>query len=146
MVLTGTFLQLVCNIMNARSFLFSLLAGGFTLLSAAVSDAGGLSVATMHPVLTPLAEVIGGDKVKVTSIVPAGGEVHRFSPTASDVKKLADMKGKPIMISGLWGLSFGNDGSAGRSDTLFFTSGPHTWRGVTEDEVHGLLGSIAAAE
>jgi uncharacterized protein (TIGR03118 family) len=61
------------------------------------------------------------------------------------VGELHARDGKPITLSGLWGLSFGNDGAAGRSDTLFFTSGPHRWRGVTEDEVHGLLGSIAVA-
>lgn len=53
--------------------------------------------------------------------------------------------GKPLVISGLWGLGFGNGGSAGPVGTLFFTSGPHAWRGETELGVHGLLGSITAA-
>jgi uncharacterized protein (TIGR03118 family) len=53
--------------------------------------------------------------------------------------------GKPIAISGLWSLAFGNDGLAGSSRTLFFTAGPHTWRGPTEQSVHGLLGSIDPA-
>jgi uncharacterized protein (TIGR03118 family) len=77
------------------------------------------------------------------------GRVNAYRRSGGAWKHVGDLRardGKPITISGLWGLSFGNDGSAGRSDTLFFTSGPHTWRGVTEDEVHGLLGSIAAAE
>jgi uncharacterized protein (TIGR03118 family) len=52
---------------------------------------------------------------------------------------------KPIAISGLWSLAFGNDGLAGSSHTLFFTAGPHTWRGATEQSVHGLLGSIEPA-
>ena len=49
---------------------------------------------------------------------------------------------RPIAISGLWSLAFGNDGLAGSSHTLFFTAGPHTWRGPTEQSVHGLLGAI----
>jgi uncharacterized protein (TIGR03118 family) len=53
--------------------------------------------------------------------------------------------GKPIAISGLWSLAFGNDGLAGSSHTLFFTAGPHTWRGPTEQSVHGLLGAIEPA-
>jgi uncharacterized protein (TIGR03118 family) len=53
--------------------------------------------------------------------------------------------GKPLVVNGLWGLAFGNDGTAGPKDTLFFSSGPHDWRGVTELGVHGLLGSITAA-
>jgi uncharacterized protein (TIGR03118 family) len=46
--------------------------------------------------------------------------------------------GKPLMINGLWALAF-------REGRLFFTSGPHAWRGATELQVHGLLGSIAPA-
>ena len=53
--------------------------------------------------------------------------------------------GKPIAISGLWSLSFGNGGLAGPARTLFFTAGPHGWRGPTEQSVHGLLGSITPA-
>jgi uncharacterized protein (TIGR03118 family) len=53
--------------------------------------------------------------------------------------------GRPIVVSGLWGIAFGNGGIAGDADTLFFASGPHTWRGETELGVHGLLGSIVPA-
>jgi uncharacterized protein (TIGR03118 family) len=49
---------------------------------------------------------------------------------------------RPIAVSGLWSLAFGNDGLAGSSRTLFFTAGPHTWVGATEQSVHGLLGAI----
>jgi len=58
---------------------------------------------------------------------------------------LNDPHGKPLAISGLWGLGFGNGGTAGPPGTLFFTSGPHTWHGETELGVHGLLGSISPA-
>jgi uncharacterized protein (TIGR03118 family) len=53
--------------------------------------------------------------------------------------------GRRITISGLWSLAFGNDGLAGSSHTLFFTAGPHTWVGATEQSVHGLLGAIEPA-
>jgi uncharacterized protein (TIGR03118 family) len=52
---------------------------------------------------------------------------------------------KPLVVNGLWALAFGNDGTAGPKDTLFFASGPHDWRGVTELGVHGLIGSIGPA-
>jgi zinc/manganese transport system substrate-binding protein len=82
-----------------RRALFLLIAGCLSLGGTAVeSRAGGLAVATMHPVLTHPLQVIGGDKVKVSEIVPAGGDVHHFSPTASDVKKLAGMQ--IILLSG----------------------------------------------
>ena len=58
---------------------------------------------------------------------------------------LEDAHGRPLVVNGLWGLAFGNDGSAGPTDTLFFTSGPHDWRGATELDVHGLLGAITIA-
>lgn len=55
---------------------------------------------------------------------------------------LRSRDGKPIAISGLWSLAFGNGGLAGSPHTLFFTAGPHRWRGPTEQSVHGLLGAI----
>jgi len=58
---------------------------------------------------------------------------------------LAGKNGKPLEVNGLWALAFGNDGGAGPRDTLFFSSGPHDWRGVTELGVHGLLGAIRPA-
>jgi uncharacterized protein (TIGR03118 family) len=50
--------------------------------------------------------------------------------------------GKAIAISGLWGIAFGNGAMAGPRDTLFFAAGPHRWRGASEVDVHGLLGSL----
>jgi uncharacterized protein (TIGR03118 family) len=47
-----------------------------------------------------------------------------------------------IEINGLWGLEFGNGASAGPKDSLYFTAGPHTWRGESEEDVRGLFGTI----
>jgi uncharacterized protein (TIGR03118 family) len=46
--------------------------------------------------------------------------------------------GKPVRINGLWALSFGNDGPAGPSTTLYFTAGP-------SNGSHGVFGSIATS-
>jgi uncharacterized protein (TIGR03118 family) len=43
--------------------------------------------------------------------------------------------GLPIAIEGLWGLSFGNGGTAGPANTLCFAAG-------IDDEQHGLLGTL----
>jgi uncharacterized protein (TIGR03118 family) len=56
--------------------------------------------------------------------------------------QLAARDGKPITVSGLWALRFGNGALAGPRTTLFFTAGPHRWFGASELQVHGLLGSI----
>ena len=42
-----------------------------------------------------------------------------------------------LTIDGLWGLEFGNGGSAGSADTLYFAAGPN-------DEADGLFGMIEA--
>ena len=49
---------------------------------------------------------------------------------------LQDTDGLPIRINGLWGLSYGNGGQAGPTDTLFFAAGYF-------GEEHGMFGSIA---
>jgi uncharacterized protein (TIGR03118 family) len=48
---------------------------------------------------------------------------------------IADQRGLPIVIPGLWAIVPGNDGRAGSSKDLYFTAGP-------EDELHGLFGLI----
>ena len=50
---------------------------------------------------------------------------------------LRDADGMKLAIDGLWALEFGNAGSNGTPDQLFFTAGP-------EDETHGLFGRITA--
>src|SRR5947209_3813737 len=76
------------------------------------------------------------------------GHINAFRRTAQGWSfdgALHDPHGKPITISGLWGIAFGNGAMAGDARTLFFASGPHVWRGETELGVHGLLGSISPA-
>jgi zinc/manganese transport system substrate-binding protein len=52
----------------------------------------------MHPILTGMAEKVGGGKVKVIPIVPAGADVHFFSPTPADVKRLSGVQ--LVLVSG----------------------------------------------
>jgi uncharacterized protein (TIGR03118 family) len=66
------------------------------------------------------------------------GRIHAFSPTAEGWEPDGLIKGedhRPIVIDGLWGIGFGNNGGAGPTNTLFFAAGP-------EDETEGLFGSI----
>jgi len=76
------------------------------------------------------------------------GTIKAFSHTGKGwtlAGTLAGANHRPLVISGLWALAFGNGGLAGETKTLYFTSGPHAWRGPTEQSVHGLLGSIRPA-
>lgn len=66
------------------------------------------------------------------------GLVNVYDPTnKSYVGTLADATSTPIVIDGLWGLAFGNGGSAGDTTSLYFTSGPG-------GESHGVFGRLNA--
>jgi uncharacterized protein (TIGR03118 family) len=56
---------------------------------------------------------------------------------------LAGPDGKPLVLNGVWGIAFGKGESAGETNQLFFASGPHIWRGATEQAVHGLFGYVS---
>jgi uncharacterized protein (TIGR03118 family) len=64
------------------------------------------------------------------------GHISAFDPTTGAfLGQLLDENGQPIANTGLWGLTFGNDGNGGDVDTLYFAAG-------INEEVNGLFGSI----
>jgi uncharacterized protein (TIGR03118 family) len=66
------------------------------------------------------------------------GLINAYDPaTGAFAGTLQDAGGNNIAIPGLWALIFGNGGSGGDKDTLYFTAGPG-------GQKHGLLGSISA--
>ncbi|HTS25938.1 MAG TPA: TIGR03118 family protein [Bryobacteraceae bacterium] len=66
------------------------------------------------------------------------GKINAFDPkTGAFLGTLQDGSGKNIVIPGLWSIIFGNGGSGGDKDTLYFTAGPG-------GQKHGVLGSISA--
>ena len=69
------------------------------------------------------------------------GQINAYEETAAGFEHrgtLRDSNGGKLVIDGLWALEFGNSGSNGNRDTLFFTAGP-------DDESHGLFGTITPA-
>src|SRR5262249_2380001 len=66
------------------------------------------------------------------------GTIMTFGPNGQFRGLLKGVHHGPIVIEGLWGLTFGNGGRAGRPVTRFFTAGP-------VDESHGLFGSLSPA-
>ena len=70
------------------------------------------------------------------------GMIHAYRQQSNGRWKLrGPLKGsnrKPLKIDGLWGLSFGNGGAAGPTNTLYFTAGP-------DRQSHGLFGSLELA-
>ncbi len=64
------------------------------------------------------------------------GLIHAFDPhNGHFLGTLRDKDEKPIVIDGLWALTFGNGTLAGQKNELFFTAGPN-------EESHGLFGVI----
>jgi uncharacterized protein (TIGR03118 family) len=69
------------------------------------------------------------------------GQINAYEETSSGFEHrgtLRDASGGKLVIDGLWALQFGNAGSNGNPDTLFFTAGP-------DGESHGLFGTIKPA-
>ena len=64
------------------------------------------------------------------------GLIHAYNPTTGDfLGTLRNSSRDPLVIDGLWGLSFGNGTGSGGTNELFFTAGP-------QGESHGLFGKI----
>jgi uncharacterized protein (TIGR03118 family) len=62
------------------------------------------------------------------------GEVNAFDSDGDFLGTLGDVKGKPLVIDGLWTLTLGG-GKNSSSDTLYFAAGPN-------GETDGLFGTI----
>jgi uncharacterized protein (TIGR03118 family) len=68
------------------------------------------------------------------------GKISAFDPNAGTfLGQLTDTSSNTLAINGLWGLSFGNGGNGGLTNTLYFSAGPAS-------ETLGLFGSIAVPE
>ena len=72
------------------------------------------------------------------------GTIHAVDPTTGAfLGTLEDASGNPIVIQGLWGLLFGNGGSGGATNELFFSAGIP---GPDNIEDHGLFGALTVPE
>jgi manganese/iron transport system substrate-binding protein len=78
---------------------FLLAACGGSPAASPSAAPGTLQVVTTTTIFADLARQVGGDRVTVESLVPAGGEVHTFDPTPSDVRRIA--AADVIFINGL---------------------------------------------
>lgn len=66
------------------------------------------------------------------------GHITAFNPTTGAVLgQLSTPAGQVISVKGLWGLTFGNGGSGGLKNVLYYAAGPNGY-------AHGRFGSIKA--
>ena len=100
------------------------------------SDAGGRLRAIDSPwgvALAPGAFGSHSDELLVGNF--GSGTIMAFNEHGRFEGFLEARRGEPVVIEGLWALTFGNGGSGGVPGTLYFTAGP-------EDESHGLFGGL----
>jgi uncharacterized protein (TIGR03118 family) len=64
------------------------------------------------------------------------GKINAFDPASGKfIAAVSDSAGNPLVISGLWGIVFGNGSANQPLNTLFFAAG-------TDDQAHGTYGRI----
>lgn len=68
------------------------------VMAAHLNIAAPLEVVSFSPVLTEIAEEVGGDRVTVAGIVKPGVDPHDYSPTPGDFAKVADAQ--LVLVSG----------------------------------------------
>ncbi len=105
------------------------------------TDAGGTIAALDSPWGIALAPATFGDFASALLVGNFGdGEINAFNPaTGAFLGTLTDFNNNPLVNPGLWGLTFGNGGSGGNPNVLYFTAG-----GADEDI--GVFGRIAVPE
>jgi len=73
------------------------------------------------------------------------GAIDAYNQTSGKFESaLTDANGNPIMIPGLWGISFGNGSQGTSQDALYFNAGVPT-PGGSDVESHGLFGELTPA-
>ena len=119
-----------------------------------------LHVVASFSILGDLVKNVGGDRVDVTTLVGPDGDVHVYTPTPADVRKLADAK--LLIVNG-----FGLEGwlprliqaAGGKAAIVTATEGiaplkagsdadPHAWQSVVNAEryVTNISDALAAAD
>ena len=138
-----------------------LLAAIVISLGAAPAHAQApLKVVTSFSILGDFVRIVGGDRVEVTTLVGPDGDVHVYTPTPADVRKIADAK--LLVVNG-----FGLEGwlprliqaAGGKSAIVTATDGiaplkagsdadPHAWQSVANAEkyVANIRDALAAAD
>ncbi|WP_243302586.1 TIGR03118 family protein [Geothrix oryzisoli] len=97
--------------------------------------AGGLLNAPWGLALAPATFGTYGGALLVGNF--GDGRITAFdATTGAQLGQLSGPSGAPLALSGLWGMTFGNDGSAGQSNLLYVTAGPQA-------QAHGVFGIIS---
>jgi zinc/manganese transport system substrate-binding protein len=119
-----------------------------------------LEIVASFSILGDFVKNVGGDRVDVTTLVGPNGDVHVYTPTPADAKKIADAK--LVIINGLglegW-LPRLIQASGGKAPIITATKGitplhlgsdadPHAWQSVANAKVYvaNIRDALAAAD
>jgi zinc/manganese transport system substrate-binding protein len=125
-----------------------------------VRAAGRLEVVASFSIIGDFVKNVGGDRVDVTPLVGPNGDVHVYTPTPADAKKIADAK--LVIINGLglegW-LPRLIQASGSKAPIITVTKGiaplhlgsdadPHAWQSVANAKVYvaNIRDALAAAD
>jgi uncharacterized protein (TIGR03118 family) len=101
----------------------------FGINNGALNSPWGMTIA-------PASFGIFGGALLVGNFGDGNPSIHAYNPsTGAFLGTLQDESGNGIVIDELWALQFGNGGSGGDTNTLYFTAG-------TGEEEHGLFGKL----
>jgi zinc/manganese transport system substrate-binding protein len=130
------------------------------IFAAPVPAQAPLKVVASFSILGDLVKNVGGERVEVTTLVGADGDVHVYTPTPGDARKIADAK--LLIVNG-----FGLEGwlprllqaAGGKASIVTVTKGiaplrlgsdadPHAWQSVanTRQYVSNIRDALAAAD
>src|ERR1700729_3672489 len=136
------------------------LVSALAVVAAPVKAQTRLNVVASFSILGDFVKNVGGDRVAVTTLVGPDGDVHVYTPTPSDVRKIADAK--LLVVNG-----FGLEGwlprllqaAGSKASIVTATSGiaplrlgsdadPHAWQSVVNAEkyVANIRDALAAAD
>jgi zinc/manganese transport system substrate-binding protein len=136
------------------------LALAVSLGAAPLHAQAPLKVVASFSIISDFVKNVGGDRVEVTTLVGPDGDVHVYTPTPSDVRKIADAKLLVINGLGLEGwLPRLLQAAGNRASIVTVTSGiaplrlgsdadPHAWQSVANAEkyVDNIRDALIAAD
>jgi zinc/manganese transport system substrate-binding protein len=135
-----------------------LLASLLTVSPASAAER--LNVVASFSILGDLVRNVGGDRINLTTLVGADGDVHVYTPAPSDAKRIADAK--LVFVNGLglegW-LPRLVQSSGGKAQVVTASAGiaplklgsdadPHAWQSVPNAKIYvaNIANALAAAD
>src|SRR5690349_15007125 len=80
------------NALILGALLAALVAACRPASEASPVNPDAIPVVATTTILADLVHQVGGDRVRVESLVPKGGEVHTFDPTPSDIRRVTEAR------------------------------------------------------